>query len=89
MSYNLISSEVRKARKPHRCIWCGQPIAIGESYRHERSTFNGDFQVQDWHPECDNAFAEELRYEGGGEMEFSPYENTRPPAQQRSPGGGE
>jgi hypothetical protein len=77
VSYNLISSEVRKARKPHRCIWCGQPIVAGEKYRHERSTFNGDFQVQDWHPECDDAFAEVVRYEGG-EAEFSPYENDRP-----------
>lgn len=77
MSYNLISSEVRKARTPHRCIWCGQPIIAGETYRHERSTFCGEFQVQDWHPECDAAFAEIVHAEGG-EAEFDPWSNDRP-----------
>lgn len=81
MSYSLISSEVRKARKPHRCIWCGQAIVAGESYRHERSTYDGQFQVQDWHPECDGAFAEEIRHQGGGELEFEPYDNERPALQ--------
>lgn len=84
MSYNLISSEVRKARKPHRCIWCGEAISPGETYRHERSTFDGEFQAQDWHPECDDAFAEEIRYQGGSELEFDPYENKRPSVSQRS-----
>lgn len=78
MSYQLISSEVRKARKPHKCIWCGEQIAIGTKYRHERSTWEGDFHAQDWHPECDEAFTAELRESHEHELEFSPYENERP-----------
>ena len=78
MSYTLLSVSEPTARKQHKCIWCGQPIEVGEKHRHERSIYDGQFQDQRWHPECDDAFAEELRYEGGHELEFEPYGNQRP-----------
>lgn len=59
-----ISDEWRKARKPHRCIWCGEPIAIGERYRHWRGKFEGEVQTNDWHKECDDAADAEHLSEG-------------------------
>lgn len=78
MSYTLLSQSHPVARKAHTCVWCGQSIAIGEKHRHERSIYDGRFQNQRWHPECDEAFKAELRHEGGCELEFEPYENERP-----------
>ena len=83
MNYTLIEERpVKAARKAHLCIWCGQPIAVGESYIYERSIFQGEPQSNHWHPECNDAFAEVVRYEGG-EAEFSPYDNDRPAPQHR------
>lgn len=78
MSYTLITEESRKARKPHRCIWCGQGILVGERYTHRRGVFEGDLQSDDWHPECEKAADDERRADGAWEWEFSPYENQRP-----------
>lgn len=50
-----IADEWRKARKAHRCIWCGEQIVIGEKYRHWRGKFEGDVMSNDWHKECDDA----------------------------------
>lgn len=77
MSYQLIQENVRTARKPHRCTWCGQQILPGEKYRAERCIFDGDFQANDWHPECDEAFAALVCSEGGY-AEYTPWENERP-----------
>lgn len=77
MSINLISSEIRKARKARPCTWCGQQIEPGQTYRHERLTVDGDFGVNDLHPECDEALAEACRAEGG-EVYFDPGQNDRP-----------
>lgn len=52
MSYTLFSDFVRKARKPHKCIWCREPIALGETYHDERSVYDGNIQRHRWHPEC-------------------------------------
>jgi hypothetical protein len=82
MSVDTISSEERKARKEHRCTWCGQMILIGEKYRHERVRVDGDMNTNDMHLECDEALAELCRYEGGA-CYFDPYENERP--SQRTP----
>ena len=76
MSYQLISNETRQARKPHQCIWCGEPINVGEKYEHERSVYGGDPQSNDWHPEC-SAVLNEL-CAGGDEVEFDPHSNERP-----------
>lgn len=78
MTYTLLSESHPVARKAHKCIWCGQTIAVGEKHRHERSIFEGSFQDQRWHPECDAAFSEAIRFEGGHELEFEPYGNERP-----------
>lgn len=55
MSYTLFEDRVRKARKPHRCIWCPELIAKGETYHDERSVYDGNIQRHRWHPECQTA----------------------------------
>ena len=69
MSYQLIRESFPVAQKPHRCIWCGQGIPIGEKHRHEVSTFDG-FQDHRWHLECD---AEAADCFADGDCEFIPY----------------
>lgn len=70
-SYVQFSLTSRKARKPHRCIWCGHKITIGEKYLDERSLYDGNIQRHRWHPECSEASAE-------SNEEFSAYDNERP-----------
>ena len=77
MSYQLIRNETRKARKPHRCIWCGEWINVGEKYERERGVYDGDMQNSDWHPECSAALSELVAAEGG-EVEFDSHSNERP-----------
>ena len=52
MSFLLLTQTKLKARKDHRCIWCGQLIPKGENYIRESSIFENDFQDHKWHPEC-------------------------------------
>lgn len=77
--YTLLRESWPVARKNHRCIWCGEAITSGTLYRHEKSVYDFQFQNHHWHDECNDAFAEEMSYEGSP-MEFSPYENERPVA---------
>lgn len=77
MSYTRIHEETRKAAKPHRCIWCGENIAISESYTYVRCVFEGDPQSQHWHPECLEDCEEAARQEGGV-IEFTPWSAERP-----------
>ena len=74
MSFTLFEKPVRKARIQHRCIWCGQPILIGERYLDERSVYDGYIQRHRWHPECDAGSTEYFRE---GEETFDAHENER------------
>lgn len=76
MSYRLIERDERTARKKHRCIWCGQSIAAGSKYVHERSIFEGDPQSNNWHPECEQAMSIECA--GEYDYGFNAYDNVRP-----------
>lgn len=76
MGYQHLTTETRKARKPHRCIWCGQGIAAGDQYHHVRGVMDGDMQVDDWHPECRTTAADECGTDG--EWEFTAWDNERP-----------
>lgn len=75
MSYQLIQETFPMARKPHRCIWCGEPILVAEKHRHEISKYD---ELQDfrWHLECDGEAAG--YFADGSGPEFSAYENERP-----------
>lgn len=74
MSYTLIRESFPVARKPHKCIWCGQGIPVGELHRHEVSRYD-ELQNFRWHLECDRDAA---AWFGSGEEEFLPYSNDRP-----------
>ncbi|MFO0450764.1 MAG: hypothetical protein ACK52I_19235 [Pseudomonadota bacterium] len=62
---NLIRPSVtRTARKPHRCIVCYWPIAVGEQYVEQTGYWEGSAFRNKFHAEC----FEDLCDEGGGEF---------------------
>jgi len=65
-------SENRKARKPHRCTYCGDGIANGETYTFQKGNYDGAWFESKMHPECFN----DLCVNGDGE--YTPYSNDRP-----------
>ena len=75
MDYVLIRESFPVARKPHRCIWCGETITIGTKHRREISKYDG-LQDHRWHQECREASFD--YFCTGDGPEFSPYENERP-----------
>lgn len=81
MSFVTIADVERKARKLHRCVWCGQAIEVGSRYRYVRGVFEGEPQSNHFHLEC-NAAARALAIEAGGDGEFVPHENERPMKQE-------
>jgi len=76
MSYRCLGETWPRARKEHRCIWCGQSICVGETHCHERSIYDGEFQNHRWHRECHEAGRDTANFEGGS-FEFDPYTNNR------------
>ena len=52
MSWEGISCRNVTARKERRCIWCDEPICRGSVYIRDVGRFEGDFQQNDYHPEC-------------------------------------
>lgn len=70
----LLTHELRKARKPHRCIWCGHPIAIGDTYRYQTVVFECAVQSNKYHTDCFDSIDWRDVDEG-----FMPYDNERPP----------
>ena len=81
MSYTLLSETRPKARKDHRCIWCGQVIPKGSEYVSERSVFDGEMQNHHWHEECLDSAREN---NDECEWEFEPYGNERPEQPEQS-----
>lgn len=78
MSSDFFSSPtVHRARKEHCCVWCGEGINQGETYKKQSGVFYGDFFSNKYHPECLSAMGEAMRADVDGE--FTPYENPRPP----------
>lgn len=76
MICEVLSETNPVARRPHRCIWCGQAIPKGERHQHIILKYFGDLQNQRWHFECAKK-ADQMRREDH-EHEFDPYENERP-----------
>lgn len=75
MTYFLFSEKQTKAKKTHKCIWCGESIIPHEIYIREKSVYDKDMQNFAWHLECkdDQGFALD-----NGETEFTPYSAPRP-----------
>jgi hypothetical protein len=70
-------TETLVSRKEHRCTWCAQVIAKGETYKRWVS-FDDSAYTNKMHPECESACNEECRE--WGENEYTAYQNERPPA---------
>ncbi|MFJ3047016.1 hypothetical protein ACIPEN_14390 [Herbaspirillum chlorophenolicum] len=58
------ATETHIAAKRHRCSWCWQNIAAGETYKRYRSFYDGAMTVK-MHPECHRAMQAQAAEEGG------------------------
>lgn len=76
MSFECIASEVLRARKRHRCTWCGKFIEPGETYTRERVKIDGDIGTQRLHRDCDKAMRD-LASRERGSITFLPGEHPR------------
>lgn len=66
-----------KARKAHRCEWCGQRIDEGTEYKRYRYCDGGDAATVKMHPECMAAMQDEGAY-WGCDFEWTPGYQERP-----------
>lgn len=76
-----LSWEERTARKEHCCSWCGEKILKGEKYKRWTGIYEGEFQSNPMHIECDNAcftYMKEL-----GCDEYTPYMFKRGSTEER------
>jgi hypothetical protein len=76
----VLCDQTRTARKPHVCIWCGEPISPGERYRYQRISFDRAPQSNSWHPECFGATSQDDLLDG-----FEPHVQERGGAQEAVP----
>jgi len=65
-----------KARKEHRCIYCGGPIVVGEQYTQQTGYYDGEAYTNRYHAECFDDCAEEFRQ--SGDWEFTPHSAEYP-----------
>jgi hypothetical protein len=49
---HFCKQQIKAAKKPHRCTWCGELIKKGEPYEKQVGTHDGDFYTNKIHPEC-------------------------------------
>lgn len=66
----------RKAKKAHRCTYCGEKINQNDLYIFQKGVYDGCWYESKMHPECWDDFVET----GGGE--YTPYSNERPKKEQ-------
>jgi hypothetical protein len=70
-----------KARKRHRCVWCGEWIEVGETHVRAVGVYYGDFQSDRFHDECDKAsrdfFRENEEFDPGSFKRGTCDEKTR------------
>ena len=71
-----LSTTMPVARKVYRCIWCDDHIYIGDLHVKTVGIFDGDFQNQRFHRECEEACGR-LCNENHGSVEFMPGEFKR------------
>jgi hypothetical protein len=66
---SCVGYEERKARKKHRCLWCGEDIEPGQKYARWCSIDGRDACTCKMHPECAKV--------SSGQDEIYPYEHKR------------
>jgi hypothetical protein len=67
---NATTPTTQKAIKQHRCSWCGESIAPGESYARWRYFADGDAVTVKMHHECELAQQAETAETGENEFEL-------------------
>jgi hypothetical protein len=68
--------ETRKARRPHRCTYCGEAIPVGTQYEHQTGVYDGRWFTNKMHSECFEDMCETNC------SAFMPYSNERPVREQ-------
>lgn len=82
---------VKASRKPSRCIWCGEAIAVGGEKHVDTGKFDGEFQSNNYHPECFLASQDYFRvngdegFEAGSFARGGTYEKCEPEAREVAP----
>jgi len=76
MSDVVLTYKTVTCRKPHVCDWCGENINLEDKAVYSTGIFDDKFYSVYMHPECDSAFQEEVRAEGGW-LEYQPGEQQR------------
>lgn len=64
-------AETHRAAKQHRCDWCGEPIAVGETYQRWRWYGDGTISAVRSHQECVAAAHEAAAEWGSDEVTFN------------------
>ncbi len=67
--------KVVKARKEHTCLWCKEAIEKGENYVYVSMLYEGEFQVEKSHEDCEkakNAHYNEMYKQFGPEFDTDP-----------------
>lgn len=67
-----------KAKKRHRCSWCGESILPGEEYYRYRYYDGPDASTVKMHLECKKDLDRSVDSQGGGYFEWTPGEFKRP-----------
>jgi hypothetical protein len=75
MSDFFNQAEDRKARKDHRCTYCGEDINKGDVYVFQKGNWDGRWFESKMHPECFDDMCE------NGDGEYTCYSNERPATQ--------
>jgi hypothetical protein len=73
--------ETRKARRKHRCSYCGEEIPAGTEYVYQTGVYDGAWYTSKMHPEC---FADMCETDCSAYM---PYSNERPVLEKTTAGG--
>lgn len=55
MSYSELKNKSVKCRKEHVCCWCGARIEVGENAQNRSYVFDGNFNNDYLHPDCNDA----------------------------------
>ena len=68
---------VKKARKRHKCFWCGELIQLGEPYSYWGWASDGSVERIKVHPECDTVWQAACDDDFGGVYITIPYDHER------------
>ena len=72
MSDYFSTPQAIRARKARSCIYCAEPINVGDRYTRQSGVFEGSWFTSHYHHECFDDLTE------SGDREFTPYSNERP-----------